>query len=192
MGLTYSHGREMQQLVFKVLGTNLRKFSVRVCHATERRTGCILGKVTNAREKVYRGSWGELHVPGLEEVLGLVCLPVWEDSSWMKTLLSTVVQTNDFLRTHISFCTVKFLKYKIKGFYCLLWKDIYCVSWNRKLPKFAESPKLWSLKVRKNLSITLFVWASLSFLQWLSAPSFKESLQCQCFPFSSGSGTCGS
>lgn len=56
MGLTHLHGREIQQPVFKVLGTNLRKFSVQVCHATERRTGCVLGKVTNAREKICRGS----------------------------------------------------------------------------------------------------------------------------------------
>lgn len=56
MGLTHLHSRETQQLVFKVLVANLRKFSVRVCHTTERRTRCILGKVTNAKEKICRGS----------------------------------------------------------------------------------------------------------------------------------------
>lgn len=56
MGLTHLHGRETQQLVFKALGTNLRKFSVQVYYATERRMGCILCKVTNAREKICRGS----------------------------------------------------------------------------------------------------------------------------------------
>lgn len=190
MGLTHLYGREIQQLVFKVLGTNLRKFSVQVCHAAERRTGCILGKVTNAREKICRGSWGELHVPGLEEVLGLVCLPVPEDSSWMKALLSTVVQTNDFLGTHISFCTIKILKYKIKGFYYLLGKYIYWVSWNRTLPKFADSQVMVS-QGEKELVNNLVVQASLSFPQWLPAPTSKESLQYQSFLFSSGSGTHG-
>lgn len=68
----------------------------------------------------------------------------------------------------------------------------YCVTWNRTLPKSAESPKLWFLEMSKNLSITLTeVWTPLPFLQWLSTSSSKETCQCQCFPFSSGSGTHG-
>jgi len=64
----------------------------------------------------------------------------------MKVLLCTVAHTNDFSRIHISCCRIKGVSYKIKGFYYLLWKEIYCVAWNRALPQSAENPKLWFLR----------------------------------------------
>lgn len=145
IGLTHLHGREIKQLVFKVLGTNPGKFSVQVCNATERRTGCILGKVTNAREKTCRRSWGELRVPGLEEVFGILCLTAPEDSSWLKALLSTVVQTNDFLRIHISFCPIKFfnIKLKVSTTYCektfIAWPEIGHYLSQQKAPSYGFS-----------------------------------------------------
>lgn len=67
---------EIQQVVSKVHRTNFRKFCVQVSHGTERRTEIEMcwGKVTTARQKIGRGSQGELHGPGLEELLELRCL----------------------------------------------------------------------------------------------------------------------